>query len=163
MDALQRRLMLREAQERFDAAQLLKAAGDNSNSAYLLDMLGFELLLKLLVAEHTGEPAPWHHRYAEVFGLLPAEIQRQILESAGERIGPSALSNEPDQVLADLGRNFIGLRYPFQKYAGMSESQYETLGEEWIGAGAPNGSATFHYHPEELFGLIHAVKHVAGC
>lgn len=155
--------MLREAEERFDAAQLLKAAGDTSNSAYLLDLLGFELLLKLLVEEHTGEPAPWHHRYAEVFGLLPAEVQRQILESAGERIGPSALSDEPGNVLADLGKNFIGLRYPFQKYTGMSESQYDALGEEWIGAGAPNEIATFRYHPEELFGLIHAAKRVAGC
>ena len=163
MDALQRRLMVREAEDRLEAARLLKASGDTSDSAYLLALLGFELMLKMLVVEHTGKPAPWHHRYAEVFDLLPLPLQRQILVCAGERIGPSALSDEPGKVLEDLGSNFIGLRYPFQKYSGLTESQYQALGEDWIRAGAANESAVFRYHPEELVGLIHAVKHVAGC
>ncbi len=163
MDALQRRLMLREAEERFEAALVLGAAGNQSNSAYLLDLLGFELLLKLLVVEHTGESAPWHHRYADVFALLPLPLQEQILGLAGERVGPSALSVEPTKVLKDLGSNFIALRYPFQKYEGLSESEYQALGNEWVESGAATESATFRYHPEELRGLIHAVKLLAGC
>lgn len=162
MDALQRRLMIREAEKRLEAARLLKAADDTSDSAHLLELLAFELILKLLVVEHTGKAAPWHHRYAEVFDLLPDEIQQNILQLAGERVGPSALSGEPNRVLKDLGSNFIGLRYPFQKYEGLSEHQYTELGEKWVNAGAPNAGAVFRYHPEELFGLIHAVKQVAG-
>ncbi len=155
--------MLQETESRLEAARVLRRSSDPSDSAYLLELLGFELLLKLLLEEHTGQPAPWHHRYEQLFALLPLPIQEQVLQLAGERIGPSGLSTEPSAVLKDLGDNFAALRYPYQKYAGLSEQQYSQLGARWVAAGSPTSAATFRYHPEELFGLIWAAKQVAGC
>ena len=160
MDPLQRRLMLRESNRRLESARLLKTAGDTSDSAYLLELLAFELLLKLLVEERTGKSAPRHHRYAEIFELLPLGVRREVLERAAARIGPSALSSDPNAVLHELAKNFVELRYPHQKYIGHSEDEYLALGERWLEEGAPLERATFRYYPEELLGLLHAAREV---
>lgn len=154
--------MLKESASRAAAADILQESGDTSDSAYILRLLAFELLLKLLVEEQTGETAPKHHRYAEIFGLLPASIQSRFSELAGERIGPSALANGLERILEELGSNFVQLRYPYDKYTDLKEEQYARLGASWLVGGAPAEQSTFRYYPEELFGLIHAAKSLAG-
>jgi len=163
MDALRRDLILRESASRLQAADALRRAGDASDSAYILRLLAFELLLKVLVEDRTGEPAPKHHRYAELFGKLLAETQTNLIQLAGERIGPSALAQDHLDVLEELGRNFIELRYPYDKYVGLSREQYVAAGDNWAVGGAKLGEATFRYHPEELLGLTHAAQQLAGC
>ena len=49
MGTVRHELMLRESASRYASAELLQAAGDSSDSAYLLELLGFELLLKVVV------------------------------------------------------------------------------------------------------------------
>lgn len=161
MDDFKRKLMLRESSSRLHSAETLRNAGDKSDSAYLLELLGFELLLKIVFELRTGQTPPKHHRYAEIFGGLPTPTQDELLRLTGERIGPSALSTDPNSVLTEIGNNFIHLRYPYDKYAGKTQDEYQQMGIDWIERGAKNEEAVFRYFPEELFGLTASMKKIA--
>lgn len=165
MNELKLRLMLREASQRLEDADLLSNASTTykSDSAYLLRLLGLELLLKCIHELTLGEPPKRTglgkgHSYAAIFMALPDEAQSRILQIAGERIGPSELSNNAVRVLEEWGKNFSALRYPYEKYELLSEQQYREQGERWMRAGAPLDEAVFRYYPEELFGFIHALR-----
>ena len=160
MDSFRRNLMLRESNSRLQSAELLRSAGDDSDSAYLLRLLGLELLLKVIFEESLGTPSPRHHRYAEIFFALPQNVQDNLLRIAGERIGPSALADDPILVLTELGSNFISLRYPYDKYAGLSEAEYGQAGKDWVEAGSDPQDAVFRYHPEELVGLTYGAQQI---
>lgn len=155
--------MLRESERWAKAASALSGVDVLSDAAYILRLLSFELLLKMLVEEHAGVSAPKHHRFEALFELLPDPVRERLLELAGERIGPSALADSPIVVLKELGENFAALRYPWERYKGLSEQQYAALGPAWVAQGSPLGAAVFRYHPEELYGLTHAAKTLAGC
>lgn len=164
MSTLRQRLMLREALQRLDDARALATSntlGPFSNSSHLLSLLGFELLLKLVYETVLGDRAPGHHRYHEIFDKLPEAVQTDILVSARDRIGPSSLNNDVQAVLKEWGSNFIALRYPYEKYEGKTEAEYRNLGEEWVAQGAPLEDALFRFHPEELFGMLYALRAVA--
>lgn len=161
MDSLRRKLIQKEIESRSRAAEALDRIEGVSDSAYLLRLLVFELLLKLVVEEVIGRVPPKHHRYAEIFKLLPIDAQEHFLNLAKTRIGPSALNMHAMGILEELGSNFISLRYPYEKYIGLSEAQYANLGPSWIAAGGKLEQATFRYHPEELFGLTYAAEQMA--
>ena len=161
MSSLRHRLMCRESEGRLNSARLLRAAEDDSDSAYLLELLAFELLLKVALERATGLTAPTHHKYETLFASLPAQTQSEVLRVAGERVGPSALSSNARNVLMDLGANFVQLRYPFERYSHMNELEYAKVGPEWITNGAKIADADFRYHPEELFGLTTALQGLA--
>jgi len=154
--------MLRESERWTEAARTLTAAQGASDASYILRLLSFELLLKALVEQHAAIRAPKHHRYAEIFKLLPDQVGAELLELAGQRIGPSELSTQPIKVLEELGGNFAGLRYPWERYEGLSEKQYDGLGPAWVAAGAPDDQAKFRHYPEELYGLTEAARSMTG-
>lgn len=158
MSELRHRLMYRESERRLESAQTLRGAADDSDSAYLLELLAFELLLKLLVEKTTGATAPRHHFYWEIFCSLAQDAQDDVVRLAGERVGPSALTSNVCSVLKDLGSNFIQLRYPFERYSQMTEMEYEKVGAEWLANGANDADAHFRYYPEELLGLTVALQ-----
>jgi hypothetical protein len=54
--------------------------------------------------------------------------------------------------------NFVRLRYPFEAYKKMNESEYIEYGKLWVKLGAPIEEAEFQYYPEELYGLIKALR-----
>ncbi len=151
--------MHREALRRLDDAKVLAGRGD---SAHLLSLLGLELLLKL-IHEVTLERKTTHrHKYESIFSDLPTEIQETILKIARTRIGPSVLNSDPLKVLEEWGKNFIGLRYPYEKYEGLTEAEYSRLGEKWVEAGGLLDEAQFRFYPEELFAMVEALKQMAG-
>lgn len=160
MGTVRHKLMLQESDRRRASAELLRAAGDNSDSAYLLELLAFELLLKVVVEQSTKSVAHGH-KYQDLFALLSSLEQSNILRIAGERIGPSALGTDHKGVLADLGSNFVGLRYPYEKHGNLSQEEYRRVGTAWIATGAQLGDADYRYYPEELLGLIFALRQVA--
>lgn len=137
---------------------MLAGRGD---SAHLLSLLGLELLLKLVHEVSTGKKTFHGHKYDLIFRDLPVETQTEILERAGNRIGTSALNNAAADILKEWGENFISLRYPYEKYEGFTEEEYQKLGDDWIAAGAPVDKAYFRYFPEELFGMVDALKKMA--
>ena len=160
MGTVRHKLMLQESEKRFASAELLRAARDNSDSAYLLDLIGFELLLKVVV-ERSTQGLAHGHIYKDLFASLPPQQQAEVLRIAGERIGPSALASDHVGVLADLGSNFVKLRYPHEKYGHMTQQEYTQVGAAWIAAGAHTVDADYRYHPEELFGLTFALRQAA--
>lgn len=160
MNPLKGRLMYREAQEVLADARALVASPRNSpfsSSSYLLGLLAFELLLKIVFEASVGTKAPKHHRYAEIFRLLPVSARSRILKAARTRIGPSALGRRHYIVLKELGDNFSGLRYPFEKYAHMTEAEYAKHSADWIARGGKAKEADFRHHPEEVFALMEAI------
>ena len=160
METVRHSLMLRESAKRFESAELLRAAGDDSDSAYLLQLVGFELLLKVVVERATGKEVHGHH-YLTLFNKLSEETRSAVLQLAGEWAGPSALTHAHESVLTDLGSNFVKLRYPYEEYSSLTNEQYQQLGEEWIARGASSAEADFRYHPEELRALTLALRQLA--
>ena len=109
----------------------------------------------------TACDAPKHHWYEKIFSDLQENTQADILRLSGERIGPSALASNHMGVLKELGSNFSGLRYPYEKYSGMTEQQYFAVGNDWIAQGGDISDADYRYHPEELLGLTWALQQLA--
>ena len=151
-------LMHREALRRLEDAKVLAGRGD---SAHLLSLLDFELLLKLVYEVTVGKKTLHGHKYQLIFRDLAAETQKEILERAGNRIGPSALNTAASDIFKEWGENFISLRYPYEKYEGLTEEEYLRLSDQWVEAGAPLEEAQFRYFPEELFGMVEGLKQIA--
>lgn len=163
INKLRLRLMHQQALQRLSDSELLHNAsddGDQFDSQYLLRLLGMELLLKV-VFEKTLHEKAHGHRYDKLFKRLPEDLQDRLIRLAGERIGPSGLTDNAQSLFKEWGQNFVALRYPWERYDGLSEDQYATLEEKWIAEGAPLKKATFRYHPEELFGMLYALQTVA--
>lgn len=154
-------LMYREASERLADAEALRAVRPTSNASYLLELIAFELLLKFIA--YTSEPGnierkkSFRHDYRKIFDALPPSVQSRLLALAGERIGPSRLDDR-EAVFADWTANFDGLRYPFEKYENDTAGEYEQRSREWLAEGGHMEKATFRFHSEELFGMLHAVR-----
>lgn len=164
MDSLRLRLMHREALRRLEDAEKLEGAlgiGESTDSPYLLKLLGFELLLKLIYEVKLKKEAAFGHRYQEGFKDLPVDLQDELLRLAGEWRGPSDLANNHEIVLEERGKNFIALRYPYEKYKGYTQEEYFEVGERWLANGAPLDEAEFRYHPNELYGFLQALRQVA--
>ena len=164
MSTLHLRLMHREALQRLADAEVLHRASAidaPSASIHLLQLLGLELLLKLVHEVVLQEKSTHSHAYEKIFQALPVHLQNRLLKLAEERIGPSILSRDAIPVLKEWGRNFIDLRYPYERYESLTEEQYAALGKQWVAKGAPMEEASFRYHPEELFGMLHALRLVA--
>jgi hypothetical protein len=155
------RLMHREALERLDDAAALRRVRPDSNASYLLELIAFELLLKFVA--YTAEPEnierkkSFRHDYRKIFDALPLDVQNRLLASAGERIGPSALSDR-DRVFADWTANFDGLRYPFEKYECDTAEEYAARGNQWLSEGGCLEDAVFRFHSQELFGMLYALR-----
>ena len=158
------RLMLKEALQRLDDAEVLHQSigfTSRTDSVHLLKLLGFELLLKLVYEVALNKKSNHGHDYKKIFEHLPQSLQSKLLTLASQRIGPSALTENSSSILKEWSANFIALRYPYERYESLTEEQYTELGEQWIAKGASLNDATFRFYPEELFGMLHALRLVA--
>lgn len=128
-----------------------------SDGSYLLRLLAFETLLKALIKAHLVEP-PKNHSYLELFWLLPGPVQKRVLAGAAERMSGSADYSHVADLLDTFATNFVALRYPYEAYGQVSRDGRVAAGQGWIAKGRPELEATFVYHPEELYGLIHSLS-----
>ncbi len=153
------RLMAREAAKRSaDSATLgSNIAGAGSDSAYLLELLAFELLLKATLQIHGVKP-PAIYSYSRLFGLLPPGVQRALRDTAASRVGPDVDFSKLDRLLDTWGQNFVRLRYPYEKYEGLTGEQYRARGDMWLQNGAEEDAADFVYYPEQLHAFTHALQ-----
>jgi HEPN domain-containing protein len=155
---LQIRLMSGEATKRLtDAALLSSSPSSHSNSAYLLTLIAFELLLKAALRVNGLTPSR-NHSYRELFASLPPGVQRRLRSAAATRMSTAASFSDLDGLLDTWSRNFIGLRYPYEKYEGLTGEQYHARGEAWLAKGAPEAKADFVYRPDELYGMVFALQ-----
>jgi hypothetical protein len=157
MNELTIKLMLRESRNRIsDASILAQSTKTRSDSAYLLNLLSLEILLKCLLLI-TTEKLEHGHNYFELFNKLPEEKKENILSSAKNKQGPIANFTDINSKLKIFESNFIKLRYPYEKYTKLTEGEYVARGEEWIKRGAITEEADFQYYPNELYGLQQAL------
>jgi hypothetical protein len=153
--------MVREAERLMaDAGLLYRSLARESHGAYLLDLLALEILLKCCVVLETGRLERGHD-YVHIFLKLSPVARKTILDSAAERMGPSADYSDVYWLLSLFASNFVRLRYPYEAYSGMPEAHYLRLGVEWIERGSEVEEATFDFRPEELHGLLHSLSRFA--
>lgn len=163
---LQLTLMKEEASTRLaDAAVLEADLHRTSDSGYLLRLLAFELLLKAAAIIYGKEP-PHHHRYQRIWSLLPQGVRQRTLADAAYRMAGVSDYCDIDALLSTWSSNFVAMRYPFEKYLGLTEHEYIARGNDWVAAGSTIDDADFVYHPTELLGLTEALlklieKHIA--
>lgn len=149
--------MLKEARARAaDSALLSRSVAKQSDADYLLSLLAFEILLKAAHLAHIGTPNR-SHSYRQLFDTLPRDVRSALVKVAVDRMSTSADYSDVPKLLDVFSQNFISLRYPYEAYENLSAEEYAKLGESWVARGAPDEEATFVYHPEELFGLAHAL------
>jgi hypothetical protein len=166
MDKLRLRLMHKCAIERLADAELLFESDPQKDrrydSDYLLKLLGLELLLKFILEIETPKNSRnYSHFYEKLFEDIPQETQTRLQELSGKHVGPSGFVSDPIKILSEWGKNFIALRYPYERYEGMDESRHSTLSTNWLNNGANLEDAKFRFHPEELTGLLYAAQVIA--
>ena len=152
------KLMYREASNRMaDSSILAQSVNTRGDSAYLLNLLALEILLKcaLLINE---EKLVRGHKYSELFEMLPKDQRDRIVSVAAERLGPTVNYSDLDSKLNVFSSNFIKLRYPYESYKDLTEEEYFQLGDQWMERGAIVEEAEFKYYPEELYGLQYALS-----
>ena len=153
-------LMLNQALERMHDAHILSRnvtlCGDSN---YLLELLAFELLLKSVVLIHAKtDLRSYKHNYSDIFNLLPTETRNRIVKNAQERMTNLVDYNDMRALLERFSKNFIDLRYPYERYTGLTDEEYRARGCDWVSKGMPENEADFVYKPHELFGLLEALK-----
>jgi hypothetical protein len=145
--------MARSAERYLADADLLEGhLGRQSDAAYLLELLAFEIRLKALLLIHRVESGK-HHAYRKLFESLPDSARDNLIHLAQERMTTEADYSDVGKLLATWGRNFSELRYAYERYEGQTAEEYEQLGADWVAKGAPDDEACFRFHPNELFGL----------
>lgn len=150
--------MATEASKRLhDASILSSTAGLHSDSAYLLELLAFELLLKATVRIYGHKP-PRNHSYCQLFDNLPPEVRDRVRQVSAARMSTAANYSDVHLLLETWSKNFVDLRYPYERYKGMTEDEYHARGKEWLARGAPEAEAEFRYNPSELHGMIFALE-----
>lgn len=158
MDTLQIKLMYKEAIGRLHDAEILsKNINRESDSDYLLQLLTFELLLKAVALIHTGRFKE-DHNFQQLFESLPGSVRDQLMARATHWSEKSLTKRELQELLVLYSNNFVRLRYPFESYKKMNESEYLDYGKLWVELGAPVEEAEFQYYPEELYGLVKALQ-----
>ena len=150
--------MLREAEKRLaDAAVLEQSLASQSDSAALLKILGFEVLLKCAVLLHGNKPSR-SHNYVALWNQLPQPVRDNLLDLACDRMPGIADLSDPEALLRNYRFIFERARYYYELYESYSLEEQRQLGEFWLELGAPEHEAEVQYRPHELDCLIHALR-----
>ena len=158
MADLKIKLMYNEAISRINDAEILsKNINRASDSNYLLELLAFELLLKATALIYIKR-YDVNHNYQQLFESLPPNVRDQLMARVTYWSQKSLAKRDLQELLVLYKNNFVRLRYPFEAYNKMNESEYIEYGKLWVELGAPIEEAEFQYHPEELYGLIKALR-----
>ena len=165
------RRMLEEACDRISDAGILRQSMNFSNSAYLLIILGFEILLKAVHLAHVGDP-PREHKYLKLFCCLPDGIRSDIktkYENIRREIrlnykDSREVTTNPDltSLLETVGEQFVELRYEYELTESKSDEELHKAGLAWYAKGAPLPEADIVYYQLELEGLCDELKQLLG-
>lgn len=154
---LQILLMYHEAKSRNDDADVLETSiSTKSDSGYLLRLLAFEVSLKCVLVIHDINPSNSHNYFNQI-KKLPSQIYDRIIDLAENRMAGHTDFSNHQVLLKTFSKNFIALRYTYEKYKNIDENEYLRRGNEWYEAGCPVDKAEFIYYASELFCLIDAM------
>ncbi len=154
------RRMRREAEKWLNDAQILAGSlRAQSDEAALLNILGFEVLLKCALVL-SDKPARRHHRYGEHWDSLPIDAQQEIIRVARARSPGLADLFDLVALFCDWRSFFNEGRYHYALYG--SEQEEREAGVTWLEADASIEHARVRFHPEELFCLIEGLRAFIG-
>lgn len=150
--------MFKEAQARIhDATILAQSTGRASDSSALLQILGFEILLKCAIGV-SGQKPKASHNYAKLWRALPNHAQKEVLDYAKQRSPGHTDFSDIDKLLGWYQFIFEKARYHYELYEAWTLKEQTEFGELWMTLGAPVEEAVVQYHPEELFCLVEALQ-----
>ncbi len=150
--------MFEEALSRLNDANVLARSIESvSDSSALLQILGFEILLKCAI-RLSGQTPKQHHNYARLWLALPGCAQKEILQKAKGRSPGLTDFSDLDKLLHWYQFVFEKARYHYELYEGWTAEEMSEFGKLWEDLGAPTKEAVVQYHPEELFCLAEALK-----
>lgn len=150
--------MYAHANQRIGDAEILAQSLDaQSDSAALLRILGFEVLLKCAIVLSRQTPKETHN-YSKLWAALPGAVSKEILNAAGQRMPGHSDLSDLSKLLNAYQFAFEKGRYYYEFFKDYSlEEQFE-LGQAWVELGAPVDEAIVQYFPNELFCLIHGLR-----
>jgi hypothetical protein len=150
--------MFGEALARINDANILAGSLNTaSDSSALLQILGFEILLKSAI-RLSGQSPKQSHVYAKLWLALPRYAQKEILKTATERSPGHTDFSDLNKLLMHFQFVFEKARYHYELYEGWTPDEMREFGKLWEELGAPADEAVVQYHPEELFCLIEGLK-----
>jgi len=148
--------MYTEGVNRINDGEFLSSKREG-DSGYLLYLLGFELMLKCtLLLEQKIELK--NHKYYGMYCSLNRELKKKIISKSQEISQIFNINERVQKLLETFEYNFIRLRYPYQSYENMNESEYKEYSILYAELGFPEGEAEFEYYPEELRGITMALR-----
>lgn len=140
-----------------DADLLSGSLRSQSDSAALLRILGFEILLKCALVL-SGQTPKKNHVYAKLWLGLPGHAQKEIMAVAKSRMPKYADLSDPGRLFAWYQYIFEKARYHFELYEGYTLAEQKELGEYWGELGHPTNEAVVQYYPNELTCLIDGLR-----
>ncbi len=140
-----------------DAGILARNLDTKSDSAALLKILGFEILLKCSLLVSNQKPKKTHNYY-ELWLCLPGNAQKKIIQNAEYRMHDiNDLSNIED-LLNNYQFVFEKARYYYEFYEGKTLEEHHEIGVLWAKKGSPLEEADVRYFPDELECLIYGLS-----
>ncbi len=152
MDKFWLQQIYKEGKGRYEDGDFLSNKRD-SDSGYLLQLLGFELLLKAALYIDK-EKRNTTHNYKAIYHTLGRDVKAQIISEAKIFSQIFDIDERIEKILEKFSYNFERLRYPFESYKGFTETEYLDYGKLYADLGYPDHEAEFEYYPEELRGLF---------
>lgn len=150
--------MYAEALSRLNDSDLLaESPRTQSDSASLLRILAFEVLLKCALRLSGVEPYKTHN-YLALWEMLPAEAQEAILRNANARMPGHADLSELPRILRAYRHVFEKARYYYELQEGRTAEEVHKKGLAWEARGAPLKEADVCYYPAELDCLIAGLR-----
>lgn len=153
-----RRMQTEAMSPRHDAELLSTRLDQRSDSASLLRVLAFEVLLKCAALASGISPSDLRNKYSQsyvaLWNALPRDTAERILTSAYDRLPGHTDFSDLTGLLKDFETVFKKARYYYEFYEDKTLSQQAAAGHHWISRGAPLDEALIRYQPLELKSLI---------
>lgn len=151
--------MYSEAMARiYDADILAQSLDSQSDSAAIIRILGFEVLLKCAALLCLDQIPLAGHCYFQLWEKLPVEVHDEIMGVAlASMPGHSDLS-QIKKLLDAYEFVFKKGRYYYELYEGCTMENMRLAGEQWLANGAENEDAAVAYYPSELDCLIEGLS-----
>ena len=140
-----------------DAEILASSLSTQSDSASLLSILGFEVLLKCAIVL-SGETPKYNHKYAAQWGTLPEPVRNEILSAAVLRMPGYTDFSDLNRLLIAYQFAFEKGRYHYEFFKDYSLAEQFELSQYWVELGAPLDEALVQYFPNEMTCLIDGLR-----
>lgn len=149
------RLLTQQAEEFFEGARFMeKHKFKSGDSCYFLKLMAIELYFKLVYLKET-ESLVFGHDVCEIYNLLPMDARKTLFEGFNEHMSMHIEDSTFREWLKYMSGLFVLIRYPFEEFREMSQSQYEDRIRQFVDSPPEDLSkASIIYHNDRITALI---------